>query len=123
VPKKGSEKDRFSWEVDFIRCELHKANKEALAKYDLELEATFDTITRLVSDGYKLSVSSDKIHNCVGAYLTSPKSDSGARQRCMGGRGPDVFGALRCLAFKHNIVLGGDWANAQSADWENDAWG
>jgi len=116
-------KNQNSWEVDFVRCELSKSERDDVQKWDKDGVQTWDTVTRLVEDGYKLSVSADKQHNCVGAYLTSPKTQDGKRQKCLGSRGPDILGALRSLAFKHVVKLDQDWANGTSADWDTGSWG
>lgn len=120
---KQKQANRPSWETDFVNVSLSKPQKEQLQKWDIKGEVTFDTITRLVADGYKLSISADKSHDCVGAYFTEPNNVSGARRRCLSARGPDFFGALRSLAFKHCIVLEGDWGEVDNASDPTDQWG
>lgn len=121
MPKKAADK-RPSWEADFINCNLDKAAKEQLLKWDLKGEQTFDVISKLIDDGYKLSISADKSHDCVGAYLTSPDRGDGTRKSVLSARGPDLFGSLRAIAFKHSIILSGDWGN-EHGDWGDGAWG
>lgn len=113
----------YDYGVDWVRCELTVQTREQLFKFDVKGEATFDTISKLVDDGYKLSVSSDKIHNCVGAYLTSPTNPTNGRKQCLSGRGPDVFGALRAVIFKHSVVLAGDWGDIETNDSPASRWG
>lgn len=120
---KKSDPKRASWEVDFVNVNLSKVQKEELFKWDVKGEVTFDAISRLVDDNYKLSISSDKAHDCVGAYLTSPAGPNGGRKQCLGARGPDFFGALRALAFKHLIVLEGDWGELDNTPDATDRWG
>lgn len=120
---KRSSNNSNSYNVMFIRCELDKSDKEAVLKYDPKGVESWDIVSRLVDDGYKLSISADKAHNCVGAYLTSPKQSDGSPQLCLASRGPDIFGALRSLAYKHAIKLDGDWKNGTSPDWDTGAWG
>lgn len=123
MAQKMSKNSRSSWEVDFVRCELSKAEKDSLLKWDLKNEATFDAITRLVDDGFKLTVTADKRNDCVGIWLTSPKLDAGPRQRCLGARGPDLIGAFRAIAFKHCVVLEGEWGDAGNPDDPTSRWG
>lgn len=119
-----SKKDnRKSWEVDFVAVELSKVQKDQLKKWDTEGDLTSDAITRLVSDGFKLSVWGDKSHDCVGATLTSPKSSTSERQKCLSARGPDFFGALKAVAFKHLIVLDTDWGSLGNNADPDDVWG
>lgn len=123
MPKKTQPAQRNSWEVDFVNVSLAKDQKENLKKWDIKGELTFDNVTRMIDDGYKLSISADKAHDCVGAYLTSPSSPNGERKRCLSSRGPDFFGALRALMFKHLIILEGDWGSAAESGEQLDQWG
>lgn len=122
MAQRGKEK-RPSWEVDFISVELSKEQKELLRKWDSSGELTVDAVTRLVSDGYKLSVWGDKAHDCCGATLTSPKGESGDRQKCLSARGPDFLGAIKALAYKHLIVLDGQWGNLDNLAVADSQWG
>lgn len=123
MPAKPKQSTRNSWEVDFVNVSLSKEQKLEVAKWDVKGEVTFDTITRLVDDGYKLSISADKAHDCVGAYLTEGASATGARKRCLSARGPDFFGALRSLIFKHSIILEGEWGDVENTPVAGDRWG
>jgi hypothetical protein len=114
---------RNSWEVDFVNVSLSKEQKLEVAKWDVKGEVTFDIITKLVDDGFKLSISADKAHDCVGAYLTEGPNSSGNRKRCLSARGPDFFGALRSLVFKHSIILEGDWGDIENTPVAGDRWG
>jgi len=120
---KSKQTTRNSWEVDFVNVSLAKEQKAALAKWDTSGEITSDTITRLVADGYKLSISADKAHDCCGAYLTGPASSDGARKRCLSARGPDFFSSLKALAFKHIVVLDADWGDKSENGEQLDQWG
>lgn len=120
---KSKQNTRASWEVDFVNVVLSKDQKKQLMAWDVKGEVTFDAITRLVSDGFKLSVSADRAHDCVGAYLTSPKATDGSRQQCLAARGPDMFGAFRALVFKHSIILDGDWGAVENDGEAGSVWG
>jgi hypothetical protein len=123
VAKPNASGKRNSWEVDFISVELGKEQKDMLRKWDVDGSLTSDAITRLVADGFKLSVWGDKAHDCCGATLTSPKGDGVARQKCLSARGPDFFGALKSVAFKHLIVLDGDWGTLENNSDPDSRWG
>lgn len=123
MAKKQSSNSSSGWNVSFVRCELDSADKDALLKYDPKGTESWDVIARLIDDGYKLSVSADKAHSAVGAYLTSPKGSEGAAQFCLSARGPDIFSAFRALAYKHAIKLDRNWANGTSPDWDTGSWG
>jgi hypothetical protein len=80
------------------------------------MEQTFSILERLVVDGYKLSIWNDANHDSFGASITSPKGSGKDRSKCLTGRGPDFFGALRSVAYKHQILLDGDWS--KRGEWE-----
>jgi hypothetical protein len=120
---KGSKDKRAAWEVDFISVELSKEQKDMLRKWDPDGAESSDAVARLVSDGFKLSLWGDKAHDCVGATLTSPKRGDGVRQRCISARGPDFFGALKALAYKHLIVLDADWGSLDNQPDPDGQWG
>lgn len=123
MAQKSSKSSKNSWEVDFVDCLLSKEQKDALIKWDVKGETTFDVITRLIDDGYKLSVVSDKAHDCVLASLTERGELGGIRKRCLPARGPDFFGALRSLVYKHSIVLDGDWGALANNNDGDQRWG
>lgn len=122
MSKNRAEK-RQPWEVDFIQVELSKEQKDALKKWDVKLETTIDSLDRLIVDGFKLSVSFDRVHDCAIASLTSPKNDNGDRQQCLVARGPNYLGALRAIAFKHHVVLEGEWSGIANKYDPDSQWG
>lgn len=120
---KAKAQARNSWEVDFVSVELSKEQKDLLRKWDVKYEATVDEISRLVDDGFKLSVWGDKAHDCCGATLTSPKQTDGTRQKCLSARGPDFLSALKSLCYKHLIVLDGVWSVLDNSSDPDSRWG
>jgi len=118
-----SKDGRNSWEVDFVSVELSKEQKDLLRKWDPKYERTVDEITRLVGDGFKLSIWGDKAHDCCGSTLTSPKRVDGTRQKCLSARGPDFLSALKSLVYKHQVVLDGDWGTLANNPDPDGQWG
>jgi len=123
MAKQKSGSERAAWEVDFVESNLGKAEKELMKKWDVKGEATLDEIVRLVSEGYKLSVSRDPRNDTCIASLTSPQGPAGTRRKCLTGRGPDMPGAMRCLMYKHVIMFEGDWGGAGNLAGDFDGWG
>lgn len=123
MPKKSGSAQKNSWEVDFVDVLLSKEQKEQVKLYDVKGEQTFDVISKLIDDGYKLSVVADKQHDCVLATLTERGDIGGTRKRCLPARGPDLFGALRALVFKHAIILDGDWGTIENNNEGDQRWG
>jgi hypothetical protein len=120
---KTKKDDKRPWEVEFIQVELDKSQKEMLKKWDTEGVQTISIIERLVFDGYKLSIWGDKTHDCCGATITSPRGTDDSRPKCLSGRGPDIVAALRAVAYKHHIILEGDWSKYGEWDQTRDQWG
>lgn len=123
MASKKSGTGRAAWEVDFVNCELSKEERDAVSKWDVKYEVTFDTVARMVADGFKLSVTADRKHDCSIATFTSPKGDAGVRQQCLTARGPDFYGAIRCLVYKHAIVLEGEWGEVGNSIDASSKWG
>lgn len=114
---------RGAWEVDFIHLELGAEDKANVKKYDLQCEATIDTLSRLSMDGWKLSVVYDSRNECSLASLTSPKNDGRARQVCLSARGPDLMQSLRVLCYKINVILDGDLSSLENTAEQRSQWG
>lgn len=123
MTKQTKKTERNPWEVDFVRCELDKTMKEKLKNWDVKGETTYDAIERLISDGFKLTITGNRDNGSVGAWLTSPKSSDEKRQQCLGARGPSFFGALRAIVFKHSVILDGNWDESVDASGSADVWG
>lgn len=123
MPQNKKSASKNSWEVDFVDVLLSKDQKAELVKWDQKGEVTFDAISRLIDDGYKLSVVADKAHDCVLATLTERGDLGGIRKRCLPARGPDVFGAFKALIFKHSIILEGDWGSVANNNDGDSRWG
>lgn len=120
---KPGKASRPAWEVDFVSVELSKEQKKLVQSFDEDLSITMDTITTLVGEGYKLTCSGDKAHDCVAVYLTSPKSPDGARQQCLGARGPDLLNAMRAIVYKHSVILEGEWGTLENNYDPSSQWG
>ena len=123
MAQKTGKSKQNSWEVDFVDVLLSKEQKSDLVKWDVKGEVTFDAISRLIDDGYKLSVVADKTHDCVLASITERGDLGGIRKRCLPARGPDLFGSLRALIYKHSIILEGDWGAIANNNDGDQRWG
>lgn len=110
-----------SWEVLFVSCELDKSVKEQVKAHDPKFTWTVDAIDRLMADGYKISMSPDKAHDCVGVYATIKDMSHKNYGLCLAARGQNYLTALKVLAFKHFNILEEDWTQGVSAkgDWDS----
>jgi hypothetical protein len=112
-----------AWEVTFVACNLDTATKQQLANWDPKFTSTIDGLDRMVSDGYKISISNDKMHDAVGVYATMPDKSHKHNGFCLSSRGPGMMAALKALVFKHFTVLQQDWqVEVQQVD-EWSSWG
>lgn len=108
----------------FVSCDLDKALKEQSKVWVNEnREALGEKSEALVTDGYKISLSMDRIHDCFQASATCTDSESEDYGFCLTARAPDVWSALGVLLFKHYVVLEGDWASREATATKGDKWG
>ena len=121
--KTGKTASRKDWEVDFAHVELSSADKAELAKFDVKLEQTFDYLSRLSLDGWKLSMVHDQRNDCCIASITSPKTEGSGRQVCLSARGPDMLQGMRVLAYKCIVILDGDMSSLLSTSEARSQWG
>ena len=120
MPKKEAPKP---WEVLFVSCELDKSVKEQVKLHDPKFTWTTDAIDRMMSDGYKISMSPDKSHDCIGVYATMTDKTHKHAGLCLSARGQNYLIALKVLAFKHFNMLQEDWTEGVSAKGEWDSMG
>ena len=114
---------RQDWEVDFCHIDLSAQDKEALSKWDVKYEQTFDSLSRASLDGWKLSIVHDRRNDCAIASFTSPKVDGGPRQLCLSARGPDLLQSLRVLAYKIVVICDGDLTAIRGTAESRSQWG
>lgn len=121
--KKKEAPAKNSWGTQFVLCELTTEHKEAMKKWSVKDTELMDELDRLVNDGYKISFSRDENHDCVAAFATSPADDRGVRKYTLSARGPGMLPALRCLCYKHFIMLEGKWLVPEDHGKTIDPWG
>lgn len=123
MPSKTKPQKVTDWNAAFVRCELDASTKEQVKKWDPKFEATMDAVDRLLSDGYKISVSPDKYHDCVGAFMTMPEVAHKHHGQCLTARGPNYLQAMKVLVFKHFQVLQEEWGSPVDQKASRDEWG
>jgi len=111
------------WEVQFVQCELDKSTKETVKKWDVKYEATLDGFERLITEGYKVSISRDKYHDCVGVFMTMPDGSHPSHGYCLSARAPGILDAIKVLVYKHFQILDGDWGTINNQPQSRDSWG
>lgn len=112
----AKKKSANSWK-GFIDCELTTEDKYLLKTTD----ATHDypplpTITKLVEDGYKFSLSFDKKNDTYIASLTDQDFASPTEGYTLTGRGGEPIKAITALLFKHFIKLEDGWITPAEQD-------
>ena len=120
--KKPVKPPNKSYEVTFVNCELDTSTKELVRNFDPKFTTTLDCVDRLVFDGYKISVSYDKYHNCVSAFCTHPANDHPHHGLCLSARAPSYLNALKVLVYKHFTILQENWDTAVDQSFTNDGW-
>jgi hypothetical protein len=120
---KGREKQgAFDWK-GFVEISLTSEEKERIADSAWEPADYLSFLSRVVDDGYKVSIVSDSFNQCVVASLTGRASDCMNPGLTLSARGPETAGAIRALAYKHIEIC-------EELRWDNraetrgpDAWG
>jgi hypothetical protein len=108
---------------EFVNVELSEVEKTRLKDMYIDFEELDIVLGDLLVQGYKVTVKRDDRNNCYVAFCFPP-SDSENAGYILTGRGGVVSRALRQLAFKHAVMLEGDWAGyynrerpADDQDW------
>lgn len=120
---KKPEKSSKSYEVRFVSCELDKSTKEALIKWDPKFESTFEGLDRLITDGYKVSISHDSYHDCVGVFCTMPDTSNEHHGFCLTARAPSWMEAVKVLVYKHFNILSENWGSEVNQPRQKSQWG
>jgi hypothetical protein len=123
MPKQLKQKTTAEWNATFVRCELDKETKDKVKSWDPKFEATLDAVDQMVTDGYKVSISYDKYHDCVGCFVTHPDPAHKNHGQCLTARGPNYLSALKVLVFKHFQILDGEWGAVVDQNGSRDEWG
>jgi len=105
----------------FVTCDLDASTKES-AKEWIKKQDGLDEIMERLLDGYKLSISQDLYNDCFQASLTSTDENSPNFGWCLVGRAPTYLSAVGMVAYKHLIILAGEWSDSQSVS-KRDDWG
>lgn len=121
--KTSKAKTSNEWTSIFVRCDLDKSTKEQVKTWDPKYEATLDGIDQLLADGYKVSFSPDKYHDCVGCFISHPETTHKHHGQCLTARGPNWLSAAKVAVFKHFTVLAQDWGTPVDQKDQRDEWG
>lgn len=122
---RGKQQKRPQFELKgFVACDLAKDVREQAKAWVAEHSQDLGPKTEaLISDGYKVSLSCDRVHDCFQASATCTDVDKDDYGFCLTARAPDVWSALGILLYKHYIVLDGEWASRASTASTSDKWG
>lgn len=119
----GKKPQSQGWDnIEWVTVNLSNEAKAQLKKWDVKYEATIDCLDKLVNDGFKLSVWCDARNHSIGCSLTTPKPVGVGKQKCLSARGPSMLDALRCIVFKHSVVLDADWTRVDANDSAESQW-
>jgi len=106
----------------FVSCELTDAERDKCKNNLVEPNELLETVSDLVGNGYKITVSYDNRSDCVSAFLTGTPGQRTNKGLALSSRAPDAQGALTVLFFKHFEKLKENWADNESQA-KKSAWG
>jgi len=104
VPKKSGDNS-----VSWINLDLTEKQKAQMREVFPDDSSVFGGLQGLVEQGYKLSVSFDLRNDCVGAYAFPSLDHPENAGMALVARAATVFGALRGLVFRHEVVFKHNW--------------
>jgi len=103
---------RFN-DVEFVRYELDKAQKEDLKARVKKGFNPMDMLSELVEAGYRVSFKWDAYAGCPACFL-NPPDDSPNKGKCLTGRGRLAENAFVEAFYKHSVVFDGVWPNSEA---------
>lgn len=109
--RKGTQSKGDDGFKGFVTIELTDPDRSAIQEaMGTGLVTPLEFIFEAMDDGYKFSLSSDKKHNCVIATLTGKDPACENVGYALSARGPDSFGAIAALWYKHAVKANyGPW--------------
>ncbi len=111
-PKKKSGSATGAPWKGFVEVGLSDADKTELKAQDVELEAIYEEIDKVVTDGYKVSFGMDKDGVTCRATLMDVQPDSPYAGYALSGRGRDPRHAFASVIYKHRVLLPDGWGAA-----------
>jgi len=107
----------------WVACELSASDKKHLKTVEVSFEQLLTGLSRLIDDGYRLSMGFETKNDAVGVYLTAPKDPTVNYTMCLSARAPTLEKALVVLSYKHFEMLKGDWSGHVDKSGAIDPWG
>jgi len=111
-------KERAVWEVDFCQIDMTLEQVAHVQSWDADFVHTLKAISDLLAEGCKISLSRGQHAETVSASVTVPNPSGTGRKACYMAHAPSVMEALKCAAYKFEVVLDGDttslWGNGVS---------
>lgn len=108
---------------EFVNLEVDAAHKQELRGYCTDVLDLDAAIGGVLSDGNKITIKYDDRNRCFVAFGFAPDYSENTGF-ILTGRASSVSRALRELAYKHHVLLGGDWpsyhnisGSADDSDW------
>lgn len=98
----------------FITVRLSEDDKAWLDAADCADEFPLSQLFSLAEEGYKFSLKEDAKNNTFVASLADIREGSDSHRRILSGRGSTALNAWFALAYRHNVILSGDWSSVSS---------
>lgn len=95
----------------FITLRLSSDDKAWLEAADCPNEFPPAQIFDLAMEGYKFTIKEDQKNNTFVASLADVREGSETYKRILSGRGSTPLNAWHALAYRHTVVLQGDWSS------------
>lgn len=106
---KYSREKKATWK-GVLTCELTERQLDEMDEMPTPVTDILISVDRLITDGYKLSVSYSKFHSSAQASLTDENTTRTTGGWTINATGENALDALKILLWKHYKVLGEDWS-------------
>lgn len=119
----GRKSKGFIPDIKFVDIDLTSEGKAAFKVWDWTDDDTIGFIERMGSEGYKIGSRYDSANGAWIASLTCNDKANGNYGWCLSARGRSFLHAFAIVAYKHEVLLSGDWSSVTTQQHEDDGWG
>lgn len=119
----GRKNKGFVPNIKFVDCELTTEGKAAFKQAGWSVDDTISFIERMGNEGYKIGARYDGTNGAWLSSLVCNDTKSGNFGWCLSARGQSFLHAFAVLAYKHEVLLQGDWTTNNGQGDDDSGWG
>lgn len=109
--KNGAAAKSAGGSVWFVNVSVSVAEASKIDEYFPTVEAVYDAMVEVMTDGYRVAFNYDMARDAVVASLTCRNEGLPNHNGVLNAFAGDWFTALRVVLYKHYVVLGEQWSD------------